>query len=124
ELGMPFTVRNHRAGFYGFVESEDSHSFYKGVASRYKLGQIAFDMELSSKWRLQFGGQGYKNLGTQNIGWNRVTQDLVDNQMYLAGTPLVNLAKNGYNIGPQDISANTLTSFAFQQNMAGPFLSD
>ena len=39
-------------------------------------------MELSSKVRLQFGGQAYKNLGTQNIGWNRVTQDLVDNQNY------------------------------------------
>ena len=48
ELGMPFTVGGNRAGFYGFMESEDSHSFYKGVASRYKLGQIAFDMELSS----------------------------------------------------------------------------
>jgi iron complex outermembrane receptor protein len=124
ELGLPFKLGTHRAGLYAFTEAEDSHSYFKGVANRYKLGQIAFDMELSPKWRLQFGGQAYKNLGTQNIGWNRVTQDLVDKQMYLAGTPLVNLANNGYNIGPQDISANTLTTFAFQQNMAGPFLSN
>jgi iron complex outermembrane receptor protein len=122
ESGIPFKLGSHRAGLYAFVESEDSHSFFKGVADRYKLAQIAFDMELSSKVRLQFGGQAYKNLGTQNIGWNRVTQDLVDHQTYLAGTPLVNLSSNGYNIGAKDIQPNTLTTFAFQQNMSGPFL--
>lgn len=124
ELGMPFKIGTHRAGFYAFFETEDSHSFYKGVANRYKLGQIAFDVELSSKLRLQYGFQGYHNEGTQNIGWNRVTQDLVDHQMYLSGTPLVNISHNGYNIGPGDIPANTLSTFAFQQNMAGPFLSN
>jgi iron complex outermembrane recepter protein len=122
EVGVPFKLGVHRAGLYAFVESEDSHSFFKGVADRYKLAQIAFDMELSSKVRLQFGGQAYKNLGTQNIGWNRVTQDLVDNQNYIAGVPLVNLSKNGYNIGPNEIQANTLTQFAFQRDMSGAFL--
>jgi iron complex outermembrane receptor protein len=122
EVGVPFKIGSHRAGLYAFVEGEDSHSYFKGVAARYKLVQIAFDMELSSKWRLQFGGQAFKNLGTQNIGWNRVTQDLVDHQMYLAGTPAVNLATNGYNIGPKDIAPNTLTTFAFQHDMSGPFL--
>ena len=122
ETGIPFKIGSHRAGLYAFVEGEDTHSFFKGVADRYKLAQLAFDMELSSKWRLQFGGQAYKNLGTQNIGWNRVTQDLVDHQTYLAGTPMVNLATNGYNIGSKDIAANTLTTFAFQQDMSGPFL--
>ena len=44
--------------------------------------------------------------------------------MYLSGKPLVNISRNGYDIRPSDIPANTLTSFAFQQNMAGPFLSN
>jgi len=123
EVGLPFTIGTHRSGLYAFFEDEDSHSFYKGVANRYQLGQVAFDMELAPKLRIGYGGQFFRNQGTQNIGWNRVTQDLVDNQMYLAGTPLVNLSGNGYNIGPRDVPANTLTSFAFQQNMAGPFLS-
>jgi iron complex outermembrane receptor protein len=121
EVGVPFKLGTHRAGLYGFVEGEDSHSFFKGVADRYKLVQIAFDMELSDKWRLQFGGQAYKNLGTQNIGWNRVTQDLVDKQLYLAGTPLVNLASNGYNIGAKDIGPGDLTQFAYARDMFGGF---
>jgi iron complex outermembrane recepter protein len=124
EIGVPFMLGTHRSGLYAFYQDEDSHSFYKGVANRYQLGQIAFDTELSKKWRIEYGFQGYHNSGTQNIGWNRVTQDLVDHGEYLAGTPLVNLSHNGYNIGAGDIPPGTLTSFAFQQNMAGPFLSN
>jgi iron complex outermembrane recepter protein len=124
EVGVPFKVGTHRSGVYGFFEDEDSHSFYKGVANRYQMGQVAFDMELSPKFRLQYGGQLFHNKGTQNIGWNRVTQDLVDKQLYLSGTPLVNLSSNNYDIRPNDIPANILTSFAFQKDMSGPFLSD
>ena len=117
ELGLPFKIGTHRSGLYAFFEDEDSHSFYNGVANRYQMGQVAFDMELSSKFRLQYGGQLFHNKGTQNIGWNRVTQNLIDNQMYLAGTPAVNLSHNGYDIRPTDIGPGALTSFAFQQNM-------
>ena len=89
-----------------------------------KLGQIAFDMELTSKLRVEYGYQGFNNGGTQNIGWNRVTQQLVDDHMYLSGRPAVNLSNNGYNVGYGDIPPNTLTSFAFQQNMSGPLLGN
>jgi iron complex outermembrane receptor protein len=119
ELGTSFKIGSHRSGVYGFFEDEDAHSFYKGVANRYQMGQVAFDMELSKKFRLQYGGQIFRNNGTQNIGWNRVTQDLVDHQMYLAGTPAVDLSHNGYDIRPSDIGPGALTSFAFQQNMQG-----
>ncbi|MBI2685048.1 MAG: TonB-dependent receptor [Acidobacteria bacterium] len=124
EVGLPFKLGTHRAGVYSFFEAEDAHSFYKGVANRYKLGQISFDLELSPKLRLVYGFQGFHNEGTQNIGWNRVTQELVDKQMYLSGTPLVNLSRNGYDIRNGDIAPGTLTSFAFQQNMSGPFFSN
>ncbi|MBI3472912.1 MAG: TonB-dependent receptor [Candidatus Solibacter usitatus] len=124
EAGLPFKLGTHRAGVYAFFEADDSHSFYKGVASRNKLGQISFDLELSPKLRLVYGFQGFHNEGTQNIGWNRVTQELVDKQLYLSGTPLVNLSKNGYDIRSGDIAPGTLTSFAFQKNMSGPFFGN
>ena len=116
--GVPFKLGTHRSGLYAFFEAQDSHSFYKGVGNRYKLGQIAFDTEASSKLRFAYGFQGFHDEGTQNIGWNRVTQNLVDNQMYLSGQPLVNLSHNGYNIGVGDSPPYALTTFAYQQNMA------
>jgi len=121
EYGLPFKVGSHRSGAYVFYEQKGSDSFYKGVFDRYKLGQIAFDMELSPKWRLAYGFQGYHNQGIQALGWNRVTQELIDNQMYLAGSPAVNLSSNGKDIGPNDISPGELNTFAFQQNMGAVF---
>jgi iron complex outermembrane receptor protein len=116
EVGVPFKLGTHRNGLYAFFEDEDSHSFYNGVANRYKLGQIAFDSELSPKVRLAYGFQGFHGEGTQNLGWNRVTQDLIDHQMYLSGQPLVNLSHNGYNIGIGDNAPYSLSQFAYTQN--------
>jgi iron complex outermembrane receptor protein len=121
ELGVPFKLGTHRSGLYAFFEAEDSHSFYNGVANRYKLGQIAFDTELSSKWRLSYGFQGFHGEGTQNLGWNRVTQDLIDHQMYLSGQPLINLSHNGYNIGIGDNAPYSLSQFAYTQDFGNTY---
>ena len=87
EVGVPFTVGGRRAGFYVFGQFENSNSFYDGIYSKSKLGQAAFDVELSPRWRMEFGAQGYSGQRPQNIGWNRVTQDLVDKKRYLSGVP-------------------------------------
>ena len=121
EVGVPFKVGTHRNGLYAFFEAEDSHSFYKGVANRYKLGQIAFDTELSPKLRLAYGFQGFHGQGTQNLGWNRVTQDLIDHHMYLAGQPMLNVSHNGYNIGIGDVPPYSLTQFAYTQNFGATY---
>ena len=121
EIGVPFTVGGRRAGFYAFGEIENSNSFYNGIYSKSKVGQIAVDMELAPKWRVEFGGQGYSGQRPQNIGWNRVTQDLVDKKQYLAGTPLVNLSSNGTDLGVADLHDGALEQFAFTENMGAEF---
>lgn len=121
EVGVPFTVNGRRAGFYAFGQAEDSLSFYKGIYSRSKLGQIAFDMELAPRWRAEFGAQGYSGKRPQNIGWNRVTQDLVDRKQYLAGTPLVNLSSNGVDLAVPDLRGGLLEQFAFASDMGAIF---
>jgi iron complex outermembrane receptor protein len=117
EVGVPFTVNGHRAGFYAFGQYENSNSFYRGIYSKSALGQIAFDMELAPGWRTEFGLQGYNAKRPQNIGWNRVTQDLIDKKQYLAGVPLVNLSHNGNDLTLVDLKGGALEQFAFQQNM-------
>ena len=121
EYGLPFNLGSHRSGVYAFFEDKDSHSFYKGVFDRYKIGQIAFDTELSPKLRLAYGFQGFHDQGIQALGWNRVTQDLVDHQTYLAGSPAINLSSDHLNVGPNDMQAGELNTFAFQQNMGAVF---
>jgi iron complex outermembrane receptor protein len=121
EYGMPFKIGKYRSGVYAFFEANDSHSFYNGIDDRYKIGQIAFNMELSPKLSLAYGFQGFHSEGNQNLGWNRVTQELIDHQMYQAGTPTIDLSSNGQNIGANDIALGALDCFAFQQDMSTQF---
>ena len=121
EIGMPFTVNGRRAGFYAFGQYENSNSYYDGIYSKSRLGQIAVDMEVAPRWRLEFGAQAYNGQRPQNIGWNRVTQDLVDNKRYMAGSPAVNLSSNGYDLAVADLHDGALEQFAFTQNMGALF---
>jgi len=123
EFGSPFKIGKYRGGFYTFFSAQDSKSFYKGISTRDKLGQIAFDMELPHKWRMEAGMQGFAGSLPQNIGWNRVTQLLVDKGEYLAGTPAINLAGGDYSLNPKNFQAGELLNFAFSPNYAPIFLS-
>ncbi len=123
EFGSPFKLGQYRGGFYTFFSAQDSKSFYKGISTRDKLGQIAFDMELPKKLRMEAGMQGFGGSLPQNIGWNRVTQQLVNNGTYLAGSPQVNLAGKDYNLNPSNFQAGQLLDFAgYTQNFASDFL--
>jgi iron complex outermembrane receptor protein len=44
-------------------------------------------MDLNDKVQLQFGGMYHDYSGAQNAGWNRITQDLIDNGTYITGSP-------------------------------------
>lgn len=121
EYGLPFKVNGHRAGAYVFFEDKDSGSFYKGVFDKYIVGQLAIDMELSPKWRLAGGFQGFNDQANQALGWNRVTQTLINTHMYQSGSELVNLSSNGKDIGPQDIAPGTLSQYVYQQNWSSVF---
>jgi iron complex outermembrane receptor protein len=124
EFGSPFKLGGYRGGFYTFFSAQDSKSFYKGISTRDKLGQIAFDLEMPHKFRIETGMQGFGGSLPQNIGWNRVTQQLVDNNMYLAGTPMINLAGNAYNLNPSNFQPGELLNFAgYTTGFASDFLN-
>jgi iron complex outermembrane receptor protein len=55
----------------------------------------AFDTDITSNLRTEFGGMYQKFRGQQNGGWNRLTQDLVDNGTYITGNAANNLDING-----------------------------
>ena len=42
-------------------------------------------MDLTENLSVEFGGMYHKYDGNQNAGWNRVTQDLIDNGTYITG---------------------------------------
>lgn len=123
DFGSPLTIAGHRAGLYAYTDIEDSGSYYNYIHKREKIGQVAFDSELGGKWRIETGVQFYQGNLPQNVGWNRLTQALVNNGTYLAGSPLLNLSTNGYNITTANIQRDALQTFAFTKNFAPVFNS-
>lgn len=87
EVGGPIA---DKVGFYLYGEYEDSDSYYDNTATEQTVLQASFDMDISDNLRFQWGGMYHDFEGNQVAGWNRLTQDLVDNGTYITGdaTPL------------------------------------
>jgi iron complex outermembrane receptor protein len=88
EVGGPAELAGKPLGYYLYGEVEHSGSYYTnspGVDQT--LIQASFDMDLTDTVRIQFGGMWHDYDGSQNAGWNRLTQDLIDNGTYITGSP-------------------------------------
>lgn len=83
DVGGPLS---ERAGYYLYGEFEDSDSFYDNTETEQTILQAAFDVDITDQVHLQFGGMYHDFLSNQVAGWNRLSQDLVDNGTYVTGT--------------------------------------
>ncbi|WP_428408892.1 TonB-dependent siderophore receptor [Hyphococcus sp.] len=112
DAGFAFDLGGRDAGVYAHAEYENSDSFYRGISPERTLVQSAFTLsddnfeaEIGGAW---FNSSGYK----QTIGWNRVTQDLIDNRTYITGrdTDLADLNSDG-KLTPDEVDAAVGTFF-------------
>ena len=85
EAGGPGMIAGKEFGFYVYGEVEDSDSYYDNTEVETNLLQATFNMELDDKNRIAFGTMYYDFASNQVAGWNRLTQDLIDNGTYLTG---------------------------------------
>ncbi|HEU0067436.1 MAG TPA: TonB-dependent receptor plug domain-containing protein [Sphingomonas sp.] len=86
EVRGPMRVGGTEFGYSLYAEIEDSGSYYRNMSTRNVVLQGAFDNQITDSLRIEFGGMYQKFAGQQNGGWNRLTQDLVDNGTYITGT--------------------------------------
>jgi iron complex outermembrane receptor protein len=85
-------------GIYAYGEVEDSNSFYRGLYPKRQILEVSADFDLNNGWSTAFGGMVFHSTGdVQTPGWNRLTQDLIDNRTYITGrdTSLVDADGNG-----------------------------
>ncbi len=85
EVGGPGKLAGKDLGYYVYAELENSDSFYRNSETDQTVVQAAFDMDLTDNLSIEFGGMYHKFDGNQNAGWNRVTQELIDNGTYITG---------------------------------------
>jgi iron complex outermembrane receptor protein len=81
----PGEIGGHEFGFALYGELTDSDSYYDNIFTHQTLLQASFDTNLTDSLRIEFGGMYQNFRGVQNGGWNRVTQDLIDNGNYITG---------------------------------------
>jgi iron complex outermembrane receptor protein len=81
----PGKIGSQEFGYSLYGQVEDSGSYYRNMSTRQTILQAAFDTDLAPNLRLEFGGMHHNFKGQQNGGWNRLTQDLVDNGNYITG---------------------------------------
>ena len=85
EVGGPATVADRAFGYHLYGELERSDSYYDNSGIDQEILQASFDMDLTDRVRLQFGGMWHDFAGNQIAGWNRLTQALVDHGIYVTG---------------------------------------
>lgn len=86
ELTLPFEVSGRATGLSIYAEYEDSDSFYIGREPQHELVQATFNHDLGGGWDVEVGMMYFNSSGYyQTPGWNRLTQDLIDNGTYITG---------------------------------------
>ena len=94
EVGGPAEIFSKPLGYYLYTEFENSDSYYDNTSTDQSLYQASFDLALSDTSRLEFGGMYQDFKGNQVAGWNRLTQELIDDGTYITGSP-ASLDTNG-----------------------------
>lgn len=92
----PGDIGGHKFGYSLYGEVEDSDSYYRYVYTKNALFSAAFDTDIGGGFRTEFGATYQKTDSTQNSGWNRLTQALIDTGTYVTGQSR-NLASPGTN---------------------------
>ncbi len=85
-------------GFAFYVEREDSDSYYRNVHPEHLNLQATYVGDFGDGWSGEVNLMHFKESGRiQSPGWNRVTQNLIDNGVYITGrdTDLVDLDGSG-----------------------------
>ena len=86
EISGPGRLGGQEFGYHLYAEVEDSDSYYRSLTTNQTILQASFDLHLN-RVEIQFGGMYHDYDGAENAGWNRITQELIDDGTYVTGDP-------------------------------------
>ena len=93
--GAPVTLGPVQGGVYGYGEASSAHSYYHGIYPSHQMLELSSDLDFGSGWSAALGGMYYHDDGDiQTPGWNRLTQNLIDNGTYITGRNTVLVDSN------------------------------
>ncbi len=97
QINAPVTLGDASGGLHAYGEIDDSYSFYRGLHPSHQLLELSGTLN-AGDWRLSADYMFFHSNGqVQTPGWNRLTQNLIDNGTYITGrdTSLTDADGNG-----------------------------
>ncbi len=91
DVGGPVLIGKTPAAFRLSFTNQQADSYYAGIKNDYFSAYGSLKSRLSDTVSIFTGGEYYRHRSKENPGWNRVTQDLIDNDNYVFGSPLNDL---------------------------------
>lgn len=113
DTGGPFMLGNNPSAYRVSVTVQNADSYYDGIKDDYLSIYASMKTKLSDRVSLFYGGEFYRHRSNENPGWNRVTQDLIDNGLYIVGNPATDLT------GPVFSATVGADTFTFNNDTPG-----
>ena len=88
DQGGPMWVGNKPAAYRVSLTAQEADSWWDGVENDFISLYGSIKMQLSEQTYLFAGAEYYEFRSNENAGWNRPTQNLIDNGRYVIGEPL------------------------------------
>lgn len=114
QVGTPLQIGPRQGGIYVYGDFNSGGSYYEGINPKRELGEVSFNTDLGGKWSFTADGVIYGSTGdVQTPGWNRLTQNLINNQMYVTGrnTALANTPGVPYLTPAQTVPPGEVVAF-------------
>ncbi len=87
DVGGPVLIGNKPAAYRISLTAQQSGSYYDDLNNDYISIYASMKMKLKDGVKVFFGGEYFNFNSNENPGWNRITQDLINNGNYIIGEP-------------------------------------
>lgn len=88
DVGGPVDLLGKPAAYRISVTGQLAESYYDKIGNDFFSIYGSVKVEIAKDVTLFTGGEYYKYKSNENAGWNRPTQDLIDNGSYVIGEPI------------------------------------
>ncbi|MFO7724535.1 MAG: TonB-dependent receptor [Oceanipulchritudo sp.] len=110
DAGGPMLIGETPAAYRVSITGQEADSYYDGITDDYFSVYASMKVRISDTMRLFLGGEYYAHRSKEIIGWNRVTQDLIDHGEYITGNPATDLTGDEFSYTLADGSELSFTN--------------
>lgn len=116
DVGAPILLGETPAAYRISVTGQLSDSYYDAVSNDYFSVYGALKAKLSDRTSLFFGGEYYNFKSNENAGWNRPSQNLINNSQYVIGEPLSLVRPGNGGVADRNIIDSVVFNFSSLTN--------